>query len=269
MLIWLFINRLIGVLECGMQYEWWCNSDGIKLNDWIYNWMNAFRSLAEVIRHLDEDGAQEMALSLLEGSGTSQDVLADVFHPADPAPDTFQTANSAQWDPWKSYSSVLASAPPSSSGNQQRIRRSNSLTPPSAYPSDLWSKPVNIPGIFSSKEKWFDRRRSWWHFSFFELNLIRTITRVESNRDHSRCRRRAKTVAFRLDQSIVHCRLKVRWLLPPAGPIPSTVTTISGCLPFRSLEVECEVTTTSRLNFSNQFESILLRSKSSSLDLLK
>lgn len=98
------------------------------------------RSLAEVIRHLDEDGAQEMALSLLEGSATVQDESADVFHPVDAAADTFQTSNSAQWDPWKSYSSVLASSA-SSSSSQQRIRRSNSLTPPSAYPSDLWSKP--------------------------------------------------------------------------------------------------------------------------------
>ena len=87
-----------------------------------------------------------MALSLLEGSATVQDESADVFHPVDAAADTFQTSNSAQWDPWKSYSSVLASSA-SSSSSQQRIRRSNSLTPPSAYPSDLWSKPVNITQI--------------------------------------------------------------------------------------------------------------------------
>lgn len=119
---------------------WCCECTNWDIFD---DWMNVCRSLAEVIRHLDEDGAQEMALSLLEGSGTSQDGLTDVFHPADAAADTFQTTNSAQWDPWKSYSSVLASSSSASSGSQQRIRRSNSLTPPSAYPSDLWSKPVN------------------------------------------------------------------------------------------------------------------------------
>nr|CAG4648662.1 EOG090X06H8 [Polyphemus pediculus] len=104
------------------------------------------RSLAELIRHLDEDGAQEMALSMLDAN--SQGGL-DIFQ-ADA--DVFQNMNSqtsSQWDPWNSYSSVLASPQPSplppASSNSQRIRRSNSLTPPSnmAYPSDLWSKPAD------------------------------------------------------------------------------------------------------------------------------
>jgi len=113
------------------------------------------RSLAEVIRHLDEDGAQEMALSLLENSSTHSAV--DTFRPVpDAAPaqypppiaDTFQTTDavhsSSRWDPWKSYSSVLASPSGSSSS---RIRRSNSLTPPSAYPpSDVWTKPNDSGG---------------------------------------------------------------------------------------------------------------------------
>lgn len=84
-----------------------------------------------------------MALSLLESNHQGG---LDMFPPSDPqSPDTFQTGvrqNGGQWDPWSSPSAGLGppkQPPPSST--MQRIRRSNSLTPPSnsmIYPQDPW-----------------------------------------------------------------------------------------------------------------------------------
>lgn len=72
-----------------------------------------------------------------------------MFPPSDPQcpSDTFQTGlarhSGGQWDPWSSPSTGLCppkQPPPSST--MQRIRRSNSLTPPSntsmMYPQDPW-----------------------------------------------------------------------------------------------------------------------------------
>nr|CAG4637018.1 EOG090X06H8 [Ceriodaphnia reticulata]SVE72943.1 EOG090X06H8 [Ceriodaphnia reticulata] len=109
------------------------------------------RSLAELIRQLDDEGNQEMALFLLESNHQGG---LDMFPPSDPqSPDTFQTGvrhNGGQWDPWSSPSAGLGppkQPPPSST--MQRIRRSNSLTPPSnsmIYPQDPWGSSQNDNG---------------------------------------------------------------------------------------------------------------------------
>ena len=88
------------------------------------------------------------------------------------------------------------------------------------------------------KNRFNHRINEWFLIDWYS---VRTITLVERSPDRSHCRRRVKTVVFRLDRFIVHYPLKIRWLLPPADPNPSTVMTISGCLPSRSPEAECEV----------------------------
>ena len=76
-----------------------------------------------------------------------------MFPPSnDPADQLFHrhVTNSGQWDPWSSPSGVGLGPPPIANKQQQpagssahRIRRSNSLTPPSnamaSYPQDPWS----------------------------------------------------------------------------------------------------------------------------------
>ena len=125
------------------------------------------RSLAELIRQLDDDGTQEMALSLLESTSNHQvhhQGGLDMFPPLDPQQaDVYHAGGlrSPCWDPWNSPSSGLGGPPPKQKQQQpqhpppsgsQRIRRSNSLTPPSntmAYQPDPWSKMVrstqNVP----------------------------------------------------------------------------------------------------------------------------
>ena len=88
-----------------------------------------------------------MALSLLESNHQGG---LDMFPPSDPqSPDAFHTQtrqrhNGGQWDPWSSPSPALGPStkqPPPSNCTIQRIRRSNSLTPPSnsmVYPQDPW-----------------------------------------------------------------------------------------------------------------------------------
>lgn len=86
------------------------------------------RSLAALIRQLDDDGGQEVPLAMLDAR---QGGLADVF-----------PEHGAHWDPWSSPSAGLGPPP---AGQSQRIRRSNSLTPPSnsvAYPQDPWAGTV-------------------------------------------------------------------------------------------------------------------------------
>lgn len=113
------------------------------------------RSLAELIRKLDEDGSQEMALSLLNDSSLhNQQSSAVEGMSFNNMPDTFHVS-SGQWDPWSSpnglcatsaTSSSAASAAAAAAAAQQRVRRSNSLTQPSGstltcggYPSvDPW-----------------------------------------------------------------------------------------------------------------------------------
>jgi len=116
------------------------------------------RSLAELIRQLDDNGSQEVALSLMDANSQGgldlfqSDASADVaFHRGSHhAPFQSHSHNSGQWDPWNSRNSVLVpppAPPPASSSSSctsgQRIRRSNSLTPPSNnmnnYLPDLWS----------------------------------------------------------------------------------------------------------------------------------
>nr|SVE74189.1 EOG090X06H8 [Daphnia barbata] len=113
------------------------------------------RSLAELIRQLDDEGNQDMALSLLESNHQGG---LDMFPPSDPqSPDTFhstrQRHNGGQWDPWSSPSPGLGppstKPPPPSNCTIQRIRRSNSLTPPSnsmVYPQDPWGSNQNDNG---------------------------------------------------------------------------------------------------------------------------
>nr|CAG4650161.1 EOG090X06H8 [Sida crystallina] len=118
------------------------------------------RSLAELIRQLDDNGGQEVALSLMDAN--SQGGL-DLFQPEACTNDAFHRSHHSQvqhgqWDPWNSHDSILvpppAAPPPASSSSSsssstssssagQRIRRSNSLTPPSNtlsnYLPDLWN----------------------------------------------------------------------------------------------------------------------------------
>lgn len=113
------------------------------------------RSLAELIRQLDDEGNQDMALSLLESNHQGG---LDMFPSSDPqSPDAFhsprQRHNGGQWDPWSSPSPGLgppsSKQPPPSTCTIQRIRRSNSLTPPSnsmVYPQDPWGSNQNDNG---------------------------------------------------------------------------------------------------------------------------
>ena len=116
------------------------------------------RSLVELIGQLGEDGAQETALSLLDANTQGGLDMFQSFQSfqSDTA-DTFPTAPAVSaatgpWDPWTSYGCVLTNSPQplgiasaNSQQQQSRIRRSNSLTPPSnmTYPPDLWNKQVN------------------------------------------------------------------------------------------------------------------------------
>lgn len=131
-----------------------------KANGWLSHRLNhsvlyhhhsthtyTHRTLAELIRQLDDEGSQEMALSLLESNHQGG---LDMFPPSDPqSPDIFQLNGrhaGGQWDPWSSPSAGLGPPKqPPSSANMQRIRRSNSLTPPSnsmGYPQDPWGNQV-------------------------------------------------------------------------------------------------------------------------------
>ncbi|XP_046437500.1 protein Smaug homolog 1-like isoform X2 [Daphnia pulex] len=117
------------------------------------------RSLAELIRQLDDEGNQDMALSLLESNHQGG---LDMFPPSDPqSPDAFHSQATrqrphngvGQWDPWSSPSPAglgpPTKQPPPSSCTIQRIRRSNSLTPPSnsmVYPQDPWGSNQNDNG---------------------------------------------------------------------------------------------------------------------------
>nr|CAG4638457.1 EOG090X06H8 [Cyclestheria hislopi] len=92
------------------------------------------RSLAQYVQQLNDKGGQEVPLSLIESDEQG------IFDPLQPESDVFQTQQYvSQWDPWNSHSSVLV--PPPYGGQNSRVRRSNSLTPPSniTYTSDLWS----------------------------------------------------------------------------------------------------------------------------------
>ncbi len=108
----------------------------------------SLRSLAELIRQLDENGTQEMTLSLLDANNQGG---LDMFPPpSSDHPLSSSSGTSRHWDPWSSPNNCglggSGGGRPMPSSIGQRVRRSNSLTPPSnnamAYPQDVWN---NVP----------------------------------------------------------------------------------------------------------------------------
>jgi len=130
----------------------------------LITYLHVSRSLAELIRKLDEDGSQEMALALLNDSSLhnqQSSALDGMSFNTMFNTDAFHTSSGGQWDPWSSPNGLCAhnsaTSSPSSAiaaaeaaaaaaAAQQRVRRSNSLTQPSGnaltcsgYPSaDPW-----------------------------------------------------------------------------------------------------------------------------------
>jgi hypothetical protein len=166
-----------------------------------------------------------MALSLLESNHQGG---LDMFPPSDPqSPDAFHSQATrqrphngvGQWDPWSSPSPAglgpPTKQPPPSSCTIQRIRRSNSLTPPSnsmVYPQDPWgSNQVRfVLSIHTPKKKGKTKLNS----------NSRTIT-AASSRDPCLYRPRAKRPTAYLT---VPCRLRIRWPLPAAEADPTRFT---------------------------------------------
>ena len=127
------------------------------------------RSLAELIRQLDDGGSQEVALSLMDSNNQGG---LDLFR-SDANRHQSGAAHANQWDLWNSRSSVLVptraantALPPSSSlssssssscslssslpnGQHSRIRRSNSLTPSlnTTYAPELWTCQVRLDDL--------------------------------------------------------------------------------------------------------------------------